>query len=146
MPIPIRSFIDALLDFVYPPLCAVCARLLDNGRVYVCPECWESIEKIHAHLPLYLETRNKLVVTEVVDELVSLFVFEKEGAFQKIVHSLKYSGVQALGVEIGRQLGSRQYRGKVPRNDVASLCRISLELHGHIFAGFSFGNRVSRIK
>ena len=106
MPIPIRSFIDALLDFVYPPLCAVCARLLDNGRVYVCPECWESIEKIHAHLPLYLETRNNLVVTEVVDELVSLFVFEKEGAFQKIVHSLKYSGVQALGVDIGRQLGA----------------------------------------
>jgi len=45
------------------------------------------------------------LLTEVVDDLASLFVFEKEGAFQKIIHSLKYSGVQALGIEIGRRLG-----------------------------------------
>ncbi|MBF8294527.1 MAG: putative amidophosphoribosyltransferase [Bacteroidetes bacterium] len=102
----LQRFLDSILDFVYPPLCVVCSRLLDNRKGYVCPECWGSIQKVHPHLPLYLETRNKLVVTEVVDELVSLFVFEKEGAFQKVVHSLKYSGVQAVGLEIGRRLGA----------------------------------------
>jgi ComF family protein len=102
----LQRFLDSILDFVYPPLCVVCCRLLDNGKVYVCPECWDSIKKVNDHLPLYLETRNKLVVTEAVDELVSLFVFEKEGTFQKVVHSLKYLGVQALGLELGRQLGA----------------------------------------
>ena len=41
-----------------------------------------------------------------IDELVSLFVFEKEGPFQKIAHALKYSGAQQLGVELGRRLGT----------------------------------------
>jgi ComF family protein len=40
-----------------------------------------------------------------VDGLISLYVFEKEGAFQVIVHNLKYAGVQALGLELGRRLG-----------------------------------------
>jgi ComF family protein len=102
----LQSLLDSILDFMYPPLCLVCGRLLDNGKDHVCRECWESIQKVHTQLPLFLETRNKLLVTESVDELDSLFVFEKEGALQKIVHSLKYSGVQALGIEIGRRLGS----------------------------------------
>lgn len=37
---------------------------------------------------------------------MSLFVFEKEGPFQAIVHALKYSGIQQLGTELGRRLGS----------------------------------------
>jgi ComF family protein len=103
----LQNLLDSILDFVYPPLCVVCGRLLDNGKDHVCAECWESIQKVHAQLPLYVETRNKLVRTEFVDDLASLFVFEKEGAFQKIAHSLKYSGVQALGIEIGRRLGTK---------------------------------------
>jgi ComF family protein len=55
---------------------------------------------------LFLETRNRLLAEGVIDELVSLFVFEKEGPFQKIVHSLKYSGIQPLGIELGRRLGA----------------------------------------
>jgi ComF family protein len=37
--------------------------------------------------------------------LVSLYVFEKEGVFQVVVHNLKYGGVQALGLELGRRVG-----------------------------------------
>jgi ComF family protein len=54
---------------------------------------------------LFLETAEKLVASGVVDDLVSLYVFEKEGVFQVIVHNLKYAGVQALGFELGRRLG-----------------------------------------
>ncbi len=36
---------------------------------------------------------------------VSLYVFEKEGTFQVIVHNLKYAGVQELGLQLGRRLG-----------------------------------------
>jgi ComF family protein len=101
----LKSLFNSVLDFVYPPLCLVCSRLLDTGKDHVCSECWESVPKVHPDLALYLETRRKLVETESVEELASLFVFEKEGALQKIVHSLKYSGVQTLGLEIGQRLG-----------------------------------------
>jgi ComF family protein len=46
-----------------------------------------------------------LTASGVVDGLVSLYVFEKEGVFQVVVHNLKYGGVQELGLELGRRLG-----------------------------------------
>lgn len=101
----LRSFIDTFLNFVYPPLCLSCNKLLEHGREHVCPDCWASIQLVGPALPLFVETRGKLVGSGTVDELAALYVFEKEGAFQKIAHSLKYSGVQALGLDLGRRLG-----------------------------------------
>ena len=101
----LRCFCHTLLDFVYPPLCLSCKKMMENGTEHVCAECWNSIRRVTHDLPLFLETQSKLTATGAVDELVSLFVFEKEGVFQTIVHHLKYGGVDALGLELGRRLG-----------------------------------------
>jgi ComF family protein len=61
---------------------------------------------VHSGLSLYQETRSKLVESGVVDDVVSAFVFTKEGAFQHIAHALKYTGYQSIGLELGRRLGS----------------------------------------
>ena len=101
----LRSFLNALIDFVYPPLCLSCKRLVEHGSEYVCPDCWNLIQVATRKSQLNIETTDKLVASGVVDDLISLYVFEKEGVFQVIVHNLKYGGVQALGVELGRRLG-----------------------------------------
>lgn len=98
--------LDAVLDFVYPPLCFSCGELLESGREHVCASCWSSIKRVREDEVLFNETREKLLASGALDDLVSLFVFEKEGAFQKIAHSLKYSGVQALGTELGRRIAA----------------------------------------
>ncbi|MCX6134044.1 MAG: ComF family protein [Ignavibacteriales bacterium] len=103
----VQSFLDSILDFVYPPLCISCGRLLESGREHVCPDCWSAIKPATRELSLFRETRNKLISSGEVDDLVSLFIFEKEGPFQKIAHALKYSGVQELGLELGGLLGVR---------------------------------------
>jgi ComF family protein len=103
----LRSFFNALLSFIYPPLCLSCQRLLEHGGEHVCPDCWNSIRAATSGSPLFVETSEKLVASGVVDDLVSLYVFEKEGAFQVVVHNLKYAGVQELGLELGRRLGWR---------------------------------------
>ena len=105
--ITFKRFLDSLLDFVYPPLCISCNRLLKSSRDHVCGECWSAIAPAARDLPLFIETRDKLVLSGAVDDLVSLFVFEKEGPFQNIAHALKYAGVQQIGFELGRRLGYR---------------------------------------
>lgn len=107
----LRSFFNFLCDFIYPPLCLSCQRLLESGCEYVCPECWHSIQVVTGESPIFHETRDKLVASGVIDDLLSAYVFEKEGAFQAIVHNLKYAGVQALGLELGRRL-ARSVREK----------------------------------
>lgn len=101
----LRSFFNSIIDFIYPPLCLSCQRLLEHGGDYVCPECWNAIPVVRRGSSLYSDTADKLLASGVVDDLISLYVFEKEGVFQLIAHNLKYSGVQALGLELGRRLG-----------------------------------------
>jgi ComF family protein len=101
----IRSFFGCLIDFVYPPLCLSCHRLLERDVEFVCSDCWNTIYVVARESPLFVETAGKLTASGVVDGLVSLYVFEKEGVFQVVVHNLKYGGVQALGFELGRRLG-----------------------------------------
>jgi ComF family protein len=95
-----------LLDFFYPPVCLSCNQLLPDGRDPVCEQCWNSIRRVDRELELYQETRGKLLASKQIDDLVASFVFEKEGSFQHIAHALKYSGVQSLGIELGRRLGT----------------------------------------
>lgn len=102
-----RNLISPIVDFIYPPICVCCNQLLPDGSQQVCDHCWDSIQRVTKDMPLYLETRTKLLETGHVSDLVSLFVFEKEGAFQNIAHALKYDGFESLGRELGRRLGER---------------------------------------
>lgn len=78
---------------------------MTDGQEHVCEDCWSSIRKVQRDLDLYRETRAKLLASGVIDDLAASFVFEKEGSFQHIAHALKYSGIQSLGIELGRRLG-----------------------------------------
>ncbi len=97
-------FVTPFLDFVFPPACICCNRLLSVNSQRVCEHCWSSIRRVTRDLPLYQETRTKLVESGAVSELVSEFVFEKEGAFQHIAHALKYNGYESVGLELGRRI------------------------------------------
>ena len=103
----IRTMTNPFLDFIFPPVCISCNRILSDGSQRVCESCWNSIRKITRDHPLYIETRTKLTESGVVHDLVSEFVFEKEGAFQHIAHALKYSSYESIGLELGRRVGAR---------------------------------------
>ncbi len=93
------------LDFFLPPTCLSCDALLNDGSVKVCDTCWNSIQRLSRGHSLYIDTHQRLVEAGAVGDLVSCFVFEKEGALQTIAHGLKYSGFESLGVELGRRIG-----------------------------------------
>jgi len=100
-----RAIASPLLNFIYPPKCVSCNRILPDGNQKVCEECWNSIERVSRDHPLYIETRDKILSAGVVADLVSVFVFQKDGAFQHIAHALKYQGYESLGHELGKRLG-----------------------------------------
>jgi ComF family protein len=100
-----RSITSPFLDFVYPPICVSCKQPLRDGSQKVCDDCWNSIDRISRVHPLYIETREKLLAGGTVSDLVSVFVFQKEGAFQHIAHALKYDGFESVGRQLGESLG-----------------------------------------
>ena len=100
----LRSIKNPVLDFVYPPVCIACQTPLQHSKHRICDECWNSIGRLSTVHPLYQDTRRKLLAGGYVSDLVSVFVFEKEGAFQHIAHALKYGGYESIGRDLGMKL------------------------------------------
>jgi ComF family protein len=92
---------SSFIDFIYPPECISCRALLDDGGQKVCEACWRAIRRITADLPLYAETKARLREEGYVGDLISCFLFEKEGPLQHIIHALKYQRYKSLGFELG---------------------------------------------
>lgn len=96
---------DPLIDFVYPPSCIVCRRPPADNRQKICSICWNTIQPLSLQHPLYLETKQKLLRDHYIHDLVSCFVFEKDGAFQHIAHALKYQEFKSIGIDLGLRIG-----------------------------------------
>lgn len=78
---------------------------MDGCVSAVCEACWDSIRRASCSDPLFLQTREKLRSEGAVDDLISMYVFEKGGAFQHIAHAIKYQAYEKLAEELGRRLG-----------------------------------------
>jgi ComF family protein len=96
---------SSFIDFIYPPECISCHAPLDDGGQKVCETCWRAIRRITPDLPLYTETKARLREEGCVSDLISCFLFEKEGPLQHIIHALKYQKYKSLGFELGGRLG-----------------------------------------
>ena len=100
-----NRLVSPFLDFLYPPVCIACNKPLYDGNQKVCTGCWNAIPLVTKNLPLYQETREKLLAEGDINDLVSCFVFEEEGPFQHIAHALKYKEHKSIGVNLGKRLG-----------------------------------------
>lgn len=102
-----RSILVPLRDFIYPPVCFVCDNLLPAGEDRVCMGCWNSFAQVDSCHPTWAEIREKFDAQGTIDDLLSCFLFEKEGALQDILHMLKYRGMKSFGIRLGREIGYR---------------------------------------
>jgi ComF family protein len=102
-----RGAILPVRDFIYPPVCLTCDAMLAGGEERVCARCWNSIPGIEPGHPVWTELAAKLRAEGVVQDLLSCYLFEKEGKLQEILHLLKYKGMSSLGELLGREVGKR---------------------------------------
>lgn len=94
----VKTFVEALLAFVYPPLCLVCKTHLAPDEQHVCTRCWRELPRLRekGEIPADLANRDGL------SKLVSLWPFEDE--VQKVIHDFKYAGMKSLGDQIGGEM------------------------------------------
>jgi ComF family protein len=119
-----RGALKPFLDFVFPPTCLACKNLISDTERHVCSSCWDSIPRLNSAHPLFCQTRDLLVETEVITELVSVFLFEKESAMQALAHALKYDGFKSVGFLMGRELGIA-----LVQSGMTAACIIPVPLH-----------------
>ncbi|HUL44979.1 MAG TPA: ComF family protein [Bacteroidota bacterium] len=101
------SLLTPLRDFIYPPVCFVCDNSLARNEDRICTACWGSFTIIDPLHPTWIEVKEKVQAEGTIDELLSCFLFEKEGALQDVLHLLKYRGMRSLGARLGLEVGAR---------------------------------------
>jgi len=137
----VRGTLKPFLDFIFPPTCLACSNLLLDTERHVCTSCWNSIPRLHSAHPLFCQTRDRLVESEVIAGLISVFLFEKDGAFQVLAHALKYNGFRSVGLLLGRELGV-----EIDKLGIEVHCLIPVPLH-HVKArerGFNQAEVIAR--
>ncbi|MBM4171815.1 MAG: ComF family protein [Ignavibacteria bacterium] len=99
----IFSFSNHTLDFILPRLCISCQEILQIKQRYLCVNCLNSLPTVTTER-INEEYEKKFLKEKFVDEFAAAFIFEKDKALQKVLHSLKYNENFKVGIFIGETI------------------------------------------
>jgi ComF family protein len=132
---------NPLIEFLYPPSCLICHQPPSDINQRICTSCWNSIQPLSPTHPLYLETRQKLLYDHYIHDLVSCFVFEKDGSFQHITHALKYQEFKSVGTELGKRIGNVMQAWKI---DIDIIIPVPLHKQKYRERGYNQAEYIAR--
>jgi len=138
--IPKVRILEDLLDFVYPPLCLVCDRLIDDSDGPICAGCFKKVVRVeypfclncHGEIKTGLRCRNCDG-----DEALPVFaggIFETP--LREMVHRFKYDGFSRLAADLGRMLMDHHGK-KLSRLKIDAIVPVPLHSYRHKVRGFN---------
>ena len=92
---------EAFVNFIYPPVCSTCSRILVRGEAYVCMKCWNNFELVAPTETIIQTIEEKFLADEAIDKIDSVFLFEQDWRVRTAVHLLKYNGAEVIADRFG---------------------------------------------
>ena len=92
---------QSLIQLFFPPSCAGCKTVLIANENVICTKCRHEIPLTQHHLNPENEAFKKFYGRIPVEHVSALLYFHKKGIVQKLIHSLKYRGQEAIGGVLG---------------------------------------------
>ena len=96
------NLLNDLVSLFYPELCLLCGNPLVRNEQFICLFCHSNMPKTNYHHSTGNPARDLFAGYTQINEITSYLFFEKEGATQKMIHSLKYFGNKELATYLGR--------------------------------------------
>ncbi|GEO04317.1 amidophosphoribosyltransferase [Adhaeribacter aerolatus] len=107
MPAALKNIFSDFLMLLFPEFCQACERTLATGEELVCTHCRLKLPYTNVHLqppelnPLSVRFFGKVPMQHVLAYLY----FNRAGRTQRLLHALKYRGVQEVGELLGSWYG-----------------------------------------
>ncbi len=98
-----KNNLNQFFDFFLPRYCTGCGKKLTYDEKLVCPGCLSTIPLVDKET-IESEYNRKFKDDRIIEDFSSLYNFEKDKAFQDIIHSIKYNKKFLAGVFLGRLL------------------------------------------
>ena len=98
------KFFNDFLALFYPQLCLICEESLLKHEECVCATCLHQTPKTDCFRVKENEVSKRFWGRVQLENAAALFIFNKEGNAQKIIHTLKYEEGKNIGIFLGKQL------------------------------------------
>lgn len=95
-----------LISLFYPKICYSCEAILLKNENIICTKCLHELPVTNYHLENENPTEKVFYGRVNVENATSLFLFEKKGKVQQLIHNLKYRGNEEIGAFLGNWLGN----------------------------------------
>ena len=101
----IKDIFQGISSLLFPVMCIVCKRRMDETQSLVCESCWQNLAYLSSDI-----IKSK-PVPDNIDMMIPVFVFDE--SVQTIIHFLKYNGFKSLGIELGKRV-STKVKNRIP--------------------------------
>lgn len=96
------AFINDFMSLIYPRYCEACEENLFRHEQYLCNGCLLSLPKSNYHLKKDTELELTFAGRIPAVNTASLYLYQKCGRVQKLLHALKYQNQKELAEYLGR--------------------------------------------
>lgn len=96
------TLFDDFMALIYPRTCVACGNSLFKHEDQVCHYCYLHLPKTHFHQQAHNPVKALFDGRVNVQMASSFYLFHKQGHVQKLLHSVKYKGNEALAILIGK--------------------------------------------
>jgi ComF family protein len=107
MPIYLKNIFSDFLTLLFPEYCYACEKSLARGEAIVCTNCRLKLPYTNVHLqePAHNELSVRFFGKVPVQHTLAYLYFNRAGRVQRLLHALKYRGVQEIGETLGTWYG-----------------------------------------
>lgn len=102
------ALLNSFLDFFLPRICYNCGNKLASDELLFCTKCQPEITRVSPER-LKREFDRKFAADKIISGFQSHFVFETEGAVQKVIHEMKYRNSFVMGKTLGQIAAAALY-------------------------------------
>lgn len=98
------SLINDFMSLIYPRSCGACEEILLEHEHLVCTRCMVTLPKSNYHRLPENPLLSMLAGRVPLKQAACLYVFEKSGKVQNLLHGIKYEGRKELAEALGKLL------------------------------------------
>lgn len=104
------ALINDFMSLIYPRRCEACGNLLFKHEMYLCNFCLLNLPKSDFHKYPGNPLEHAFSGRVPFNFAMSLYVFEKSGKVQKLLHHIKYEGQKELAAFLGKYYAAELQR------------------------------------
>ncbi|CAN5188825.1 ComF family protein [soil metagenome] len=132
----IKEYLHDFVGLFFPSLCCVCEEHLVKGEHLLCLTCYHDLPFTDFHLLPDNVIAKRFWGRVNIESATSLLHFQKGNKVQQLVHQLKYTGREDVGIYLGEMMG-KQLKESDTFKDVGLVVPVPLHWRKHLIRGYN---------